>query len=87
MELRGGYGQGKPKKIMHNGEQRSGPSEGEGAGGGGGIYAKAKGVFEITPANTRFIPASGNRQILIGIGLGILLKTLIFGNRHDPPKG
>ena len=51
---------------------------GEGAGGGGGMYARAKGVFEITETGTRFIPADTTRQILTGIAIGFLLKSFFF---------
>ena len=80
----GGYGQG-DKNKMHR--QTNEPSSeirfpvGEGAGGGGGMYAKAKGVFEIGPQGTRFIPANANKQLLMGIAIGFLIKELFFRRR------
>lgn len=80
----GGYGQGlKGKKPVTSsdvffGEQ---PSKGEGAGGGGGIYAKPKGVYEISPQSTRFIPANGTRILLTGIAVGFLIKAIFFSRK------
>lgn len=78
----GGYGQGKRKWP---GSPQSGNSptaeqdpEGKGAGGGGGLHAVAKGVFEITPTSTRFIPATPIRHLLVGMAAGFLLKALFF---------
>ena len=80
--LGGGYGQGKkPKRPAGNETPQEGP-EGEGAGGGGGMYARAKGVYEITPAGTRFVPANSAREILFGITVGLIVKTLFFSKRR-----
>lgn len=80
--LGGGYGQGK-RPHQPSGEGSSPErKEGEGAGGGGGMYARAKGVYEITPASTRFIPASSAREILIGVAIGFLAKSLFFSRRR-----
>src|SRR3954464_13471218 len=66
--LGGGYGQGpkKGKLAMQNADdmQQNG-DKGEGAGGGGGMYAKPKGVYEVTPRGTRYIPAIDAKQIVI----------------------
>ena len=35
------------------------------AGGGGGMRVVAKGVFEITPKRTRFIPVHDVKQVLL----------------------
>jgi len=47
-----------------------------GMGGGGGLHNEAVGVFEITPDNTRFIPAFQFKHILIMLGmiLGFIWK-------------
>src|SRR5215471_19549843 len=62
----GGYGKG-PKKFL---KKENNPAEtgddkeksGEGHGGGGGMYARPKGVYEISPQGTRYIPANYARQ-------------------------
>ena len=80
----GGYGHG--PKTRTDGERKDATEkakfEGEGAGGGGGMYSKAKGVYEVTPAGTRFIPANPAREILIGIAIGFLLKTFFFSKHR-----
>lgn len=81
--LGGGFGQSKKNKKQL--EAVVSPEEapvGEGAGGGGGLLAIPKGVYEITPACTRFIPANGSRQLLLGIVAGMLLKSLFFSGRR-----
>ena len=80
----GGYGHGtkaKTSESKNDASQKTNP-EGEGAGGGGGMYAKAKGVYEITSAGTKFIPANPAREILIGVAIGFLLKTFFFSKRR-----
>jgi uncharacterized spore protein YtfJ len=81
----GGYGQGRKKKISQQPDDHSSDNQsplGEGAGGGGGMYAKARGVFEIGPQGTKFIPASANRQLLIGVAIGFLIKAVFFSRRR-----
>lgn len=76
----GGYGHGlktKKPEVKNIATQEASP-EGEGAGGGGGMYSKAKGVYEITPTGTKFIPANPVKEILTGIVIGFLIKTLFF---------
>jgi uncharacterized spore protein YtfJ len=83
--LGGGFGQGKKNK-MHASDDANASEErpfGEGAGGGGGMYARAKGVYEITPSTTRFIPVSNTKQIFTGICIGVLLTTLFGFRRKD----
>lgn len=80
----GGFGQGnrkwkEKKNDTPDGKEHGG--EGEGGGGGGGLRAVAKGVFEITPSGTRFIPATPYRHLLVGLVAGLLLKTLITSRR------
>lgn len=80
----GGFGKGKahPKK---EGTSESADADEEkvskGAGGGGGFNATAKGVYEITPTCTRFIPADANKQLLLGITIGYLVKKFFFSKR------
>ena len=50
---------------------------GVGGGAGGGLHASAKGVYEITPAGTRFIPATPARYLLAGVVAGFLLKAFL----------
>src|SRR6476469_9860395 len=76
--LGGGFGQGN-KKIRHSVyndtiKRTEGP-DAEGAGGGGGLYAKPAGVYEVTAAGTRFIPANNTSQFLAGVVVGFLLKA------------
>ncbi len=47
-----------------------------GAGGGGGMRVLAKGVFEITPKRTRFIPVYGIKEIVMSLAAGFLLGRL-----------
>jgi uncharacterized spore protein YtfJ len=51
-------------------------ADNEGAGGGGGVYAKAKGVYEITPTSTRFIPAQNMTQLIVTVAVGFLMSRL-----------
>ena len=73
----GGAGQGKRKA----GDQQHG-DEGSGSGAGGGLNVCAKGVYEITPTTTRFIPASPVRYVLAGLVGGLLLSSLLGRNRR-----
>lgn len=72
----------------HGSGKRSGAAEPErndqpgGAGGGGGLHACAKGVFEITPTGTRFVPAGSWRPFLAGVVLGCILRHLFFSGRR-----
>ena len=80
----GGYGQGGKNKMLTQSNNHSSENPfpaGEGAGGGGGMYARAKGIFEISPQGTKFIPADANKQLLMGIAIGLLLKTFFFRRR------
>lgn len=77
----GGFGGRKKKNAPSN--LQSAPNEnekgvGEGAGGGGGMYAKAKGVYEITSQQTRFIPVDYNRQLLMAVLFGFLFRAWFF---------
>src|SRR5947209_7407343 len=71
----GGSGQGakKGKPVLQGTESaEQNTNKGEGAGGGGGMVARPKGVYEITPAGTRFIPVIDAKQILTGIAIGFI---------------
>lgn len=52
-------------------------AKGEGGGGGGGVRAVPVGVFEVTPAQTRFVPVRDRKRdaglIIAGAMLGLLL--------------
>ena len=80
----GGYGKGnkKPKKDDAGDEIQPGEeSSSKGVGGGGGFTTTAKGVYEITPTCTRFIPANPTQKILIGVAIGYLLKKFFFSKK------
>lgn len=54
-----------------------------GGGGGGGMRIKAKGVFEITPKCTRFIPADNFKQVIMCVAFGFLLSKLFAKGRKN----
>ncbi len=75
-----GYKRGKKKESKKTDEASGNGNDkarGEGAGGGGGMYAKAKGIYEITPTRTRFIPADNAK----GICIGFIVKALFFSKK------
>jgi len=77
----GGFGQGangKKGALAGNATGNDAPPA-EGAGGGGGLRVTVKGVYEITPESTRFIPANNTKQLVIGVVIGFLLKAFISG--------
>ena len=81
----GGFGHdGKSKQNFESGDffEEERPLAKEGGGAGGGIYAKPKGVYEVTPTGTRFIPASSYRQIFVGIAIGFLVKAVFFSRKR-----
>ena len=78
----GGYGHGKDKRKQQEFSDVDSHNLGEGAGGGGGLLASAKGVYEITPTRTRFIPASGTKILLTGLLIGFLARGIFFHKRH-----
>ena len=78
----GGFG-GRKRKNGSSANSQSASNEnekgvGEGAGGGGGMYAKAKGVYEITSTQTRFIPVDYNKQLLMAVLFGFLFRAWFF---------
>ena len=48
-----------------------------GGGGGGGLVAKPLGVVEITQSQTRFIPIFSSRALVIAVGVGVCLGSLV----------
>lgn len=52
-----------------------------GGGGGGGLVAKPQGVVEITASQTRFIPISSSRALVIAVGIGVCLGFLVASRR------
>jgi len=57
-------------------------SKGEGGGGGGGIRAIPVGVFEVSPAGTRFVPVRDRRQQAGLLAAGALLGMLLLRRRR-----
>lgn len=74
-----GTGQGKGGGKKYRADEAA---NGEGGGAGGGMYAQPKGVFEVTGANTRYIPANSAKQILIGVAIGFVLKMFFFKRKR-----
>ena len=73
----GGYGK-KLKKFLNEEnviDDKSNDKEpgGEGLGGGGGMFARPKGVYEISEQGTRFIPANYARQLLAAAFFGFVI--------------
>jgi uncharacterized spore protein YtfJ len=66
MGLGGGQGiqKDRKQKIAQTTEKPEDNKKGEGSGAGGGMYATAKGVYEISDKGTRFIPADATKQLL-----------------------
>jgi len=86
--LGGGYGHGRkvPKGITAGVSENDKNIVGEGSGGGGGMYAKPKGVYEITAHSTRFIPATNFKTLFLGLGVGIMLRALLSRKRVNKGK-
>jgi uncharacterized spore protein YtfJ len=86
--LGGGYGQQKKDKgnnPAHSPEETllyDKQHDGEGGGAGGGMYAKPKGVYEVTNASTRFIPASNTGQLIMGLFIGFILRGWFKSHRR-----
>jgi uncharacterized spore protein YtfJ len=76
----GGFGHGSKERIRTDttGSASGGIPTAEGTGGGGGLRTTIKGIYEITPESTRFIPANNTRSLVTGIAIGFLLKALFF---------
>ena len=67
-----GFGGGSGKGDHHG-------QPGEGYGGGGGVAAMPLGVYEVTEAETRFIPLNEHRKMIAGILFGIALGFICAG--------
>jgi uncharacterized spore protein YtfJ len=82
--LGGGFGKGGQKNKTDGSErsQEDKGTSGEGAGGGGGMYARPKGVYEITPFSTRFIPSNNAKQLVTGLAIGFLIRGWIQSKRR-----
>ena len=73
----GGYGKGGPKKFLKEeivSDDNDKVKTGEGLGGGGGMFARPKGVYEISSQGTRFIPANFMKELLTAAFVGFLLE-------------
>ena len=79
MGLGGGYGHknGKNKKSAVNDTGNPDDNKGAGAGAGGGMYATAKGVYEVTDKYTRFIPANATKQMVAIAALAFVAGRFI----------
>ena len=77
--LGGGRGQGVDKGNTSEGDKEL--KSGEGAGIGGGMYASAIGIYEITDDSSRFIPAHNTRTLIVGLVLGVLVKSILSRKR------
>ncbi len=49
----------------------------DGAGGGAGVLARPAGVFEITEAGTRFIPATDPLRMGVLFSVGVIIGHLL----------
>ena len=77
----GGFGQ-KARRHQQQADTEAGPPPDErGAGGGGGMYARPRGVYEVTAQGTRFIPANNIRQLLLAGFIGFLIRSWL-GHRR-----
>ena len=65
----GGSGESPNIPCKTDDEDCAKENKAHGQGGGGGLHNEALGVFEITPENTRFIPALQFKHILILVGM------------------
>ena len=65
---------------LGGGSGKHGEKSQEGAGMGGGAAAIPAGVWEISAAGTRFIPANANRKLAVAVLVGFC-AGLWFGRR------
>jgi uncharacterized spore protein YtfJ len=73
----GGFGKGNIDDNRGDKKNETRHKNGKGGGGGGGLFASAKGIYVISPRSEKYIPANNTRQIIIGIGVGFLLRGLL----------
>jgi uncharacterized spore protein YtfJ len=71
----GGFGQ-KNKPSVNDSSKGE-----EGAGGGGGMFARPKGVYEVTDSGTRFIPVNNTMQLLLAGLAGFLIRGWLLRRR------
>jgi uncharacterized spore protein YtfJ len=62
-------------------EDKNKLKDSNGGGGGGGIHITAKGIFEITPKCTRFIPANNFKQLIMCVAFGFLMSKFFTRGR------
>lgn len=67
----GGFGMGKDASHAD--------SRGEGGGGGGGVRAFPAGALEITDGQTRFVPFTDARSLVVAFAAGALLAAVVVG--------
>ena len=77
-----GHSNAQNKKLLPtNPPQTASPERSEtpaeGAGGGGVMRVVAKGVYEITPKKTRFIPVYGANRLIISLVAAFVLGQVI----------
>jgi uncharacterized spore protein YtfJ len=78
----GGFGQkARSSQQAAAGTDTEVPQGEKGAGGGGGMYARPKGVYEVSAQGTRFIPANNLKQLLLAGLVGFLVRGWLFGKR------
>jgi len=80
----GGYGKGGPKKFLKEeivSDDNDKVKTGEGLGGGGGMFARPKGVYEISSQGTRFIPANFMKELLTAAFVGFLIGATMIKRR------
>jgi uncharacterized spore protein YtfJ len=75
----GGFGQkARNQQTPTAGTETEATPNEKGAGGGGGMYARPKGVYEVTPQGTRFIPAYNLKQLLLAAFAGFVIRGLLY---------
>jgi len=74
----GGYGKGPKKNLKELSSEDDKEKGGEGLGGGGGMFARPKGVYEISPQGTRFIPAHYAERLLAAAFVGFLIGRFLL---------
>ena len=84
----GGYGKGGKKflKQENTSDDNDKPKGGEGLGGGGGMFARPKGVYEISAEGTRFIPANHAKELLVAAFIGFLVGASFVKRRMKLKK-
>ena len=74
-----GFGHGLEKKIGKYTELIDDTlNRDEESGGGGGMIAKGSGVYEVSAAGTKFIPANGLNKMVLAAVVGFILSQLLW---------